>query len=137
MMIYVQCATPLALPLSAALFQLMRPPHLRDERDGSLYYCEVIDHPSNNGWSILALPENEFVPIHVEADATYLSEILSQFVLGGGLTQEESDGIVAGVTAAAGTQVRVADFIPPSWGPYTYATREAAQAAGYFPAEEE
>jgi hypothetical protein len=131
-MIYMQCDAALAGPLSEALYQLMRPPHVRDERDGSRYYCEVIEHPSGNGWAVLALPATEMVPIHVEADGEYLGQILSVFVDNKALTQEEADGIIAAVQAVAGTQVEVASFIPPSWQPYILADRAAAIAAGYI-----
>ena len=131
-MIYMQLDAAAAEPLSEALFQLMRPPHVRDDRDGSRYYCEVIPHPSGNGWAVLALPETEQVPIHVEADGALLQAMLAAFVADAALTQEEADGIIAAVQAAAGSTIAVAEFVPQSWQPYVM-TREQAQAAGYLP----
>ena len=130
-MIYMQLDAAAAEPLSEALFQLMRPPHVRDDRDGSRYYCEVIPHPSGNVWAVLALPETEQVPIHVEADGAYLQAILSGFVASGAMTQEELGGIVAAVTQVAGQQVAIASFVPPSWQPYIL-DRAGAVAAGYI-----
>lgn len=135
---YVQLAASAAPGLSAGLFQLMRPPHLRDENDVSAYYCEWIEHPSGNGWAVLALPETEQVPIHVEADATLLMSILDEFLTNGAITQEELDAIINGVTASAGQMVRVLDFIPQSWIDAGHMLdREQAEAMGYFSAEEE
>jgi hypothetical protein len=57
--------------------------------------------------------------------------VLTAFVQGGGLTQEELVGIVAGVQQAAGHTVRIVDMIPQSWQPFVM-DREAAEAAGYF-----
>ena len=131
-MIYMQLDAAAAEPLSEALFQLMRPPHVRDDRDGSRYYCEVIPHPSGNVWAVLALPETEQVPIHVEADGALLQAMLAAFVADAALTQEEADGIIAAVQAAAGSTIAVAEFVPQSWQPYVM-TREQAQAAGYLP----
>lgn len=129
-MIYVLCATAAAPSLSAAIYQIMRPPHTRDERDVSAYYCEWLVGP-DPAWSVLALPESEHIPVHVEADGALLQQMLAAFVADAALTQEEADGIVAAVQAAAGSTIAVAEFVPASWQPYVM-DREAAIAAGYI-----
>ena len=129
-MIYVLCATAAAPSLSAAIYQIERPPHLRDERDVSAYYCEWLVGP-DPAWCVLALPESEHIPVHVEADGALLQQMLAAFVQDQALTQEEADGIIAAVQAAAGSTIAVAEFVPASWQPYVM-TREAAIAAGYI-----
>jgi len=122
-----------AVPFSRGLARLMRPSHLRDNY-GTDLYCSVIDHPSN-GWSALVLPETETVPIHLEANGSELSELLSVFVQDEALTQQEADGITAAIAMVRGQQVRIADFIPPSWS-QAVMTEEQAQAMGWFPESE-
>ena len=117
---------------SRGLARLMRPAHLRNQRDVTNFYCEVIDHPSN-GWSALVLPETETVPIHLEADGSELLEVLQIFVERGSLTPQEAQGITGAVISMRGQPVRIRDFVPPSWS-QAVMTQEQAEAAGWFPA---
>jgi hypothetical protein len=80
----------------------------------------------------LALPGEETVPIHVEADGDELAALLGVFVSDGALTKAEADGIAAAVRENAGHIVRIADFIPPSWSPYVL-THQQMEAGGWFP----
>lgn len=126
----------LAVPFSRSLMRLLRPSHLRDANYMTDMYCAVIEHPAADGttatWPLLDLPETQTVPIHIEASGEELIELLAVFVNDGALTQQEADGISGAVQAVAGQEVRIADFIPPSWVPYVL-TREQAAQAGYFP----
>jgi hypothetical protein len=130
-MIYVMISPEQAAEFSRGLDRLMRPSHLRNARDVTDFYCEVVDHPSN-GWSALVLPETETVPIHLEADGSELLEVLQIFVESGSLTEQEVGGITQAVMAYRGQPVRIADFIPPSWS-QAVMTEEQARSAGWFP----
>lgn len=110
--------------LSRALYGLIVP-------GKSGLYAGIIYHPAGQGWPLLQLRSSDVIPISLAADPAPLVEILSAFVAGGGITEAELEGIVAGVQAAAGAEIRVSDFVPPSWAPYIL-TREQAIAAGYF-----
>jgi len=131
-MIYVMISPGQGRDFSRGLARLMRPSHLRNQRDVTDFYCEVIDHPSN-GWSALVLPETETVPIHLEADGSELLEVLQIFVTKGSLTQQEAEGITGAVMMLRGQPVRIRDFIPPGWS-QAVMTEEQARAAGWFPA---
>lgn len=120
-----------AEPFSRALARLMRPSHLRDDSYVTDLYCPIIQHPSN-GWAALVLPETETVPIHLEADGSELRAVLDIFVDRGSLTAQEADGITAAVQALHGQEVRIADFVPPSWS-QAVMTHAQAEAAGWFP----
>lgn len=128
---YVLTAPQHAEQLSRSIMRLLRPSHLREENWTDLY-CTVLTHPTS-GQTALALPDEETVPIHIEADGAELAALLAVFVEDAALTQPEADGIVAAVQANAGQKVRVADFIPPSWSPHVL-THEQMDAAGWFPA---
>lgn len=127
---YVLVASQHAEQLSRSIMRLLRPSHLRGD-DWTDLYCSVLRHQTN-GQAALALPDEEQVPIHVEADGTELAAMLAVFVIDGAMTQAEADGIAAAVQASAGQRVRIADFIPPSWAPYVR-THEQMDAAGWFP----
>jgi len=128
---YVLVSSEHAEQLSRSLMRLLRPSHLRGE-GWTDFYCGVVRHPTN-GQAALDLPESEQVPIHLEADGAELAALLAAFVADEALTQAETDGIAAAVQANAGQQVRIADFIPPSWSEWVL-TREQMEAAGWFPA---
>lgn len=122
-------------PFNQAIMRLLRPSHLRDANYTTDYYCPVIRHPDGVQWPLLALPDTETVPIHVEADGAELEQLLNVFVANNGITQAESDGIKQAVGGMVGKEVRLADMVPPSWQPYIL-TVEQARAAGYIePAE--
>ena len=127
---YVMTAPQHAEQLSRSIMRLLRPSHLRGDGWTDLY-CGVLTHPTN-GQTALALPDEEMVPIHVEADGAELSALLGVFVSDGALTKAEADGIAAAVQANAGHVVRIADFIPPSWSPYVL-THQQMEAGGWFP----
>lgn len=108
--------------------RLLRPAHLRGEGWTDLY-CDVLRH---NGQAALSLPDEEQVPVHLEATGDELAAMLAQFVADDALTAEEAAEIVAAVQANAGQRVRIADFVPPSWTPYVK-TREQMVADGWLP----
>jgi len=126
---YVLAASQHAEQLSRSIMRLLRPSHLRGDGWTDLY-CDVLTHPTS-GQTALALPDEETVPIHVEADGAELAALLEVFVADKALTQEEADGIVAAVQAHAGQLVRIADFIPSSWAAFVL-THEQMDAAGWF-----
>jgi hypothetical protein len=123
--LYIPVDPRLIEGLSRGLYALIDP-----SRPG--LYAGIIWHPTEpEQWPLLQLREADIVPIRLEADPQPLIEILNAFVAGGGLTQEELDGIVGGVQASAGQTVMLVDFIPLSWQPYIM-TQDQATAAGYF-----
>lgn len=135
-MIYVLIATPAAESMSSAIYQLMRPAHLRDESYGSAYYCEwrqCVDP----AWSVLVLPETEQIPIHMEADDAMLQGLLAGFVAQEALSPEEADAIIDAVQENAGDRVSFLDLIPPSWQSFVANSLEEAQENGWLPAEGE
>jgi len=114
---YVLISPEQAEPFSRALCRLMRPTHLRSERDVTDLYCPVHYHESN-GWAALELPDVETVPIHIEATGEELAAVLQIFVNDAALTAEEANNITLAVSSVAGQEIRIADFIPSGWAPY-------------------
>jgi hypothetical protein len=115
-----------------SIMRLLRPEHLRDEKYVTDFYCSVHYHPTDEtAWPLLNLPENEFVPIHVEAEGEELKQLLDVFVENQGLTIEEAEEIKEAIGILRGQQIRIADMIPESWQPYIM-TQDQATVAGYF-----
>lgn len=135
-MIYTLCRTERASDLSAGIEQLRRPPHLRKPGELPVWWCAWHVHPQTPEWCVLEIPEQETIPIHVEADGALLAQTLAVFVADGAMTQDEFDSLVATVPMLAGQTVRVADLIPASWAQYTF-DRATAAAQGFFPSEAE
>jgi len=134
-MIYCPIRSELAGPLSAGIMNIMMPPHARTANNHTTHWCHWSDHPANNGWAILHMPEDVAVPIHVEADGQLLAECLTVFVTDGTITQEEFAGLLQAVPAMAGQMVRIVDLIPPSWQAQVM-DRAGAIAAGFLEADE-
>lgn len=130
-MLYVPIRSDAAPYLSAAIYQLTRPPHLRNQNDVSAFYCGWFVHPTRPEVATLEVPDSDYIPVHVEADADTLRQMLSVFVPTGEITQAEVDGITKAVTQYAGQQVAVAGFIPASWQAYVM-TKEQAVATGWL-----
>ena len=86
-------------------------------------------------FTVLELPEEDTIPIHLAADPSGLVAVLSPFVAQGQITQAELDGIVGAVQALAGQRFAPASMIPPSWQPYIL-TRQQAIEKGYIPQAE-
>jgi hypothetical protein len=122
--LYIPVDARLIEQLSRGLYALIDP-----TRDG--LYAGIIWHPENTAWPTIQLRSEDIVPIDLAANPAPLVEVLTAFVQGNGLTQEELNGIVAGVQQAAGHTVRIVDMIPQSWQPYVM-DRDQAKAAGYF-----
>jgi hypothetical protein len=114
--------------------RLLRPSHLREGYITDKYTTEYI-HPGT-GYGALALPEEETVPVHIEADGAELNSLLTIFVEDGGLTQEEADSISQQIIESAGQQIKILDFVPQSWQQYVL-TYEQMDADGWFPTVEE
>jgi hypothetical protein len=129
---YVLVAKQHAQQLSRSLMRLLRPSHLRTNEQTDLY-CEVLTHPQT-GEMALALPDADTVPIHMEANGNELSALLSAFVADAAITQQEAGGIAAAVSSMAGQQVRLADFVPPSWQA-NVRTAQQMKSAGWFPSD--
>jgi hypothetical protein len=122
--LYIPADPRLIEALSRGLYMLIDP-----NREG--LYAGIVWHPTGEQWPLLQLRSDDIVPISLGANAEPLTQVLSAFVDGGGLTQEELDGIVGAVTSMAGQTVQIRDMIPQSWQQYVM-TREQAQSAGYF-----
>lgn len=116
------------------LCRLMRPSHLRDDSYVTDLYCPMHTHPSN-GWMALELPDEETVPIHLDATGEELGAVLQMFVQKGSLTIQEAGGIAGAVGSFVGKSVRIADFVPPSWQDKVF-TKEQMDQQGWFPQKE-
>lgn len=134
--LYIPIRTDRVADLSAALHNIFLPPHLRSPDAVARYLFAWWDHPSGNGWSVLAMPTELEVPIHLEADGELLAQTLAVFLADGRITQEEFDGLVAAVPAMAGQLVRIADLVPASWQDQCL-DHAGAVAAGFIPSAEE
>ena len=116
-----------------SLMRLLRPEHLRDNYTTE-FYCGKIVHPTN-GYAAMVMPENETVPIHIEAADDELDDLLNIFVADAALTQDEADTIKQQVIDSKGQSISILDLIPPSWSSYVV-TFEQMDANGWFPQEE-
>lgn len=105
---FVFAAPSVAEPLSRALYKVVNP-------DGEGLYARVYDAPEGLEYSILEFRINDVVPIALGADPTPLADALAITVEDGALTQEEVDTIVGAISAYAGQEIKLADFIPASW----------------------
>lgn len=119
---YVLVSSEHAENLSRSLMRLLMPSHLR-KSDWTDLYCGILTHPET-GQTVLDLPDEDYVPIHLQATGHELSELLSVFVNDGALTQEEATGIIQSVRDNVGKKVRINDFIPPSWSEYVYTKQD-------------
>ena len=126
---YVVVKAEHAEHLNRSIMRLLRPAHLRDGYATDLY-CPMIKHPQL-GYVALVLPETETVPIHIESDGAELVAMMNVFVQDQAITSQEAQGIVAAVQSMAGQEVRVADFVPPSWTANVF-TREQMEQQGWF-----
>jgi len=116
-----------AEPLSRALYEVINP-----GQEG--LYARVYDHPSGETeYSVLEFRRTDIVPIALGADATPLADALAITVEDGALTQEEVDGIVGAISAYAGQEIKLVDFIPESWADKQI-TKAQAIEMGYISA---
>jgi hypothetical protein len=129
-MIYIPIAREVAESFSESLFKLAIPSHLRSPSTVTSKYCDVIHHDDVNQFSLLVMPENVTLPIHVAADPSELIALLNQFVIDEKITQQELDDIIAALQTLSGQRFNPAQLIPESWLPYVM-TREQAELAGY------
>lgn len=110
---YVEVKAEHCEMLNRAICRMLRPEHLRDNYVTDLY-AAMFTHPVD-GRMVLALPETQYVPVHIEASGDELKQVLDIFAKDGAITQAEAKAISDSVPMIAGTQVRVLDLIPPSW----------------------
>ena len=128
---YVLISPETAEDFNRALCRLMRPSHLRDESYVTDLYCPMHTHP-DNGWMALELPDTDTVPVHTQATGAEMQEVLQVFVAKGSLTPQEAGGIGGAVGAFVGKEVRIADFVPPSWQDKVF-TEQQMDEQGWFP----
>lgn len=138
-MIFLPVATQAAPVLSRLIQQLARPESVGRD-DVTIYYCGWEPHPTRTDVVCLAIPEADTVPIYPDANGLEqstqtLAALLAPFVQLGNLTEQEVSGLVAGLTAAQGQRVMVADLIPASWQPYMM-DRDQAELGGWIAARE-
>jgi len=98
-----------AEPLSRALYSVVNP-----GQDGM--YARVYHHPNGEAeYSVMEFRKSDVVPIALGADGTSLGDALAITVEEGALTQQEVDNIVGAISAYAGQEINLVDFIPASW----------------------
>lgn len=120
---FVFAAPSVAEPLSRALYSVVNPA-------GEGLYARVYDAPEGLGYSLLEFRTNDVVPIALGADPTPLADALAVTVEDGALTQEEVDTIVGAISAYAGQEIKLVDFIPASWADKR-TTKQGAAELGY------
>ena len=132
--VYCLCNPLLVGDLNRSLMRLLRPAHLRDgyatDKLGTEHF-----HPVT-GYGALALNNSQAVPVHIESDGAELQALTDIFVTDGAMFQEEADQLSSDIAEAAGTQLTITEFIPPSWLPYVL-SEEDMTADGWFITEEE
>lgn len=130
MAIFVPVHNDAAEQLNRQLYKLTQPDSIRDPRNVTEFYCGMHRHPQIP-FTLLELPEEDTIPIHLAADASGLVAVLQPFVAQQQITQAELDGIVGAVQMLAGQRFAPSSMIPPSWQPYVL-TREQAIEQGYI-----
>jgi len=115
---YVLVAPQHAENLSRSLMRLLMPNHLRQESWTDLY-AQVLYHPTN-GQAAINLPDDEYVPIHLQVNGYELQSLLNIFIIDGAITQEEANNIISQIQINAGKKVKIIDFIPDSWKQWVY-----------------
>lgn len=122
--IYMLVAADLAVPLSQQLFALINPGETG-------MYAGVVPHATRTDVVFLQLRTDDVVPVDLGANPAPLASMLAVYVQLGLLTQAELDGLVSGISAAAGTVISVQSFIPASWQQYVL-TRQQALDLGWL-----
>ena len=118
------------MQLSQGIMQLSRPLEVRNPADVSAFYCDWIQHPTRPEVACMIVPENETIPVHVQADGDLLAETLAPFS-GAELSAEEIAGLIGAVQAYAGQRISVAALVQStSWGQWVM-THEQALAGGW------
>lgn len=128
-MAYVLVAPQHVENLSRSLMRLLMPTHLRGDNWTDLY-AQVLYHPSN-GQAAINLPDNEYVPLHLEANGYELQSLLNTFVQDGAITEAEANIIISQTQLNAGQSVKIIDFIPDSWKQWVY-THQEMKDMGWF-----
>ena len=105
---FVFAMPSVAEPLSRALYSVVNP-----GQEG--LYARVYAHEDPEQYSLMEFRKDDVVPIALGADPTPLADALAITVEDGALTQEEVDGIVGAISAYAGQEIGLVDFIPASW----------------------
>jgi len=122
--IYIAASTEIAEPLSRSLFNL-----IYGNENG--LYASVITHPTRTNESVLICRSVDVIPLALAADPQPLVDVLQIAVNNGSITQQEVDSIANAIAAMAGQEVKLIDFVPPSWQQYVY-TKEQLEADGWF-----
>lgn len=120
-----------AKEMSQLLWQLLKSPSVTHPNDVTTQYCSVIDHPTRENVSVLALPD-ENVKIHASANGVAIQSLLSEFVGRGDITEQERVKISADVAANRGRSIKVETFLPSSWKQYLM-TEQVAKSTGWIP----
>ena len=120
---FVFAMPSVAEPLSRALYSVVNP-----SQEG--LYARVYAHEDPEQYSLMEFRKDDVVPIALGADPTPLADALAITVEDGALTQQEVDGIVGAISAYAGQEINLVDFIPASWAD-KQTDKESAINLGY------
>ena len=120
---FVFAMPSVAEPLSRALYGIVNP-----GQEG--LYARVYHHEDPNQYSLMEFRLEDVVPISVGSDPSLLADALAITVTDGALTQEEVDNIVGAISAYAGQEINLVDFIPASWAD-KQTDKETAITLGY------
>lgn len=120
---FVFAMPSVAEPLSRALYSVVNP-----GQEG--LYARVYHHPDPEQYSLMEFRDDDIIPIALGADPTALADALAITVTDGALTQEEVDNITGAISAYAGQEINLVDFIPASWAD-KQTDKETAITLGY------
>lgn len=100
--------------LSMLIYQLSRPLHIRQPNETTTHYCSWLVHPLT-GAVVLELPEEDTMPIHLEADEHILDELLQTHVDLSRIPQSAIALLNTAINANKGSSVVIYDFFPQYW----------------------
>lgn len=120
---YIFAMPSVAEPLSRALYGIVNP-----GQEG--LYARVYHHEDPSQYSLMQFRQTDVVPISLGADPSLLADALAITVTDGALTQGEVDNIVGAISAYAGQEINLVDFIPASWAD-KQTDKETAITLGY------
>ena len=115
--------------LSAALWDLGRPPEIRSEEDVTKYHSSWTEHP-DTGQQALRLPESTSLLIHEQADVQSFYDLVGQW-LGPDAAGEVQQVVEANDLAES--RVMVQDVLPSAVSDQVR-TRDEMESDGWFPA---
>lgn len=112
-MLNIPCSSyAVAEGISKALYNLMRPSHIRQPSDVGTYYCGFQEVA---GVWYLRFPERMIVYIHTDANPNALDVYIRPFVNAAIITPDVLEGIRQSVRTNQGGFTNISELIPQFW----------------------